>query len=221
MREFFRQCMKDLESLTGIRQLFFLLSDEDDGARKYEILLDGMVAVSSEFDYITEKEKQQIIRRMMVQDQTYDALNARVIYRWLSGAKDAHTLRDRHEQSKPPVYADYVAWCEKEGITPLPEGQYTLQPSSDQVSRYADQLKANLARIGRVTSPQPFEEKGYEKSLLPDYLKDHLFTIEGIDICAQTEEGAREIYMAKVASGEIKPKVTESDLTPLTPIETK
>lgn len=203
MKDFYTQCLKDLFAFTGIEQVRWMLLDLKDGERNFDLCVEGMVQVSKLHDYISEEEQKRIVRRMMVEDKDYTNLNARTVYRWLSNAKDAHTLRDPHDHDTPPDYQKYLGWCHAEGLEPLPEDQYTKQPSDEQVNLYAEKLKASLAQIGRVTSPQPFEEKGYEKSVLPEYLKEHIFTIEGIDICAQTEESARKIYDQAVADGRI------------------
>lgn len=90
MRNFFIQCLKDLESLTGIRQLYFLQSDLEDGERKKNVLIEGMIATSKQFPYISEQIQQKIIRDMMVKDQDYDSLNSRIIYKWLNLNKDLY-----------------------------------------------------------------------------------------------------------------------------------
>lgn len=203
MKDFYTQCLKDLFAFTGIEQVRWMLLDLKDGERNFDLCVEGMVQVSKLHDYISEDEQKRIVRRMMVEDKDYTNLNARTVYRWLSNAKDAHILRDHHDHDTPPTYAEYLAGCEKIGVAPLPEDQYTGPTTDERAKQYAEKLKASLAQIGRVTSPQPFEEKGYEKSVLPEYLKEHIFTIEGIDICAQTEESARKIYDQAVADGRI------------------
>lgn len=90
MKDFFTQCLKDLESLTGIRQLYFLQSDLEDGERKKNVLIDGMVATRNQFDYIPDEAIKKIVREQMVKDQDYDALNSRVLFKWLNMHKDVY-----------------------------------------------------------------------------------------------------------------------------------
>lgn len=194
MKEFFTQCLKDLEEISGIRQLFWLQSDLEDGERRKNVLINGMVAAAATFTYITDQEKQRIIRRMMVEDQTYEALNSRVINKWLSGAKDAHVLRAHSEPDPAPAYTEYLKICEENGMAPLPEDQYDKPLTHERMATVVTHLQTSLAKIGRVTSPQPFEEKGLPKSVLPEYLVEHTFVIEGIEIVADNEENARTIY---------------------------
>jgi len=100
MKEFFIQCMKDLEPLTGIRQLFFMQSDIEDGQRKFDVLIKGMVSKAAEFDYIPEAVQKAIIKKMMVKDQEYDQLNSRVIDKWLNLHKDQY-FTSKPEELKP------------------------------------------------------------------------------------------------------------------------
>lgn len=91
MKEFLKQCLDDLESLTGIRQLFFLENDPD-GKRKIEVLINGMLLKCKEFSFIPESDQKNIIRSMMVKDQQYDALNSRTLDKWLNGHSAAYTV---------------------------------------------------------------------------------------------------------------------------------
>lgn len=101
MKDFFILCLKDLESISGLRQLFFLQSDLEDGERKKDVLIAGMVATCKNFDYIPEKAQQKIIREMMVKDQDYDSLNSRVIYKWLNMHKDVYFTQSHAPEITP------------------------------------------------------------------------------------------------------------------------
>lgn len=101
MKEFFTQCLKDLEPLTGIRQLFFLESDLDDGKRKKDVLIDGMVAVCAQFPYIPEQAQQKWIRKMMVEDQNYEALSPRTILKWLTLLSNSYRTQGQSQDSRP------------------------------------------------------------------------------------------------------------------------
>lgn len=103
MKDFFKQCLKDLEPLTGIRQLFFLQSDLEDGERKKDVLIDGMITTSAMFPYIPEETQKKIIREMMVKDQDYDSLNSRVIHKWLNQNKEFYYLEANKAAEAPRV----------------------------------------------------------------------------------------------------------------------
>jgi hypothetical protein len=100
MKEFFKQCLEDLESLTGIRQLYFLQVDPD-GKRKIEVLISGMITTSKQFPYISETDQQRIIREQMVKDQDYDSLNSRTVYKWLNMNKDFYFM-DANSATEAP-----------------------------------------------------------------------------------------------------------------------
>jgi hypothetical protein len=97
MEKFLTQCLNNLESLTGIRQLYFLEQDLD-GARKISVLIKGMLIVCGQFDYIPEKDQQKIVSDMMVKDQDYDAMNSRTLYKWFNLHKDFYWTKANSEQ---------------------------------------------------------------------------------------------------------------------------
>lgn len=100
MEEFLTECLKNLEPLTGIRQLYFLEQDPD-GERKIGVLIKGMLLTCEEFSYIPEKDQQKIISDMMRKDQNYDALNSRTVNKWFSLFKDFYWTRANSEHKEP------------------------------------------------------------------------------------------------------------------------
>lgn len=102
MKEFIKQCLEDLESLTGIRQLYFMQVDPD-GKRKIEILIQGILVTCKQFDYISEDKQKNIIREMMVKDQDYDSLNSRVVFKWLNMNKDLYFMDANKSTEMPRV----------------------------------------------------------------------------------------------------------------------
>jgi len=111
MNDFLIQCLNDLESLTGLRQMYFLQSDQD-GKRKIEVLIKGMVATCKEFDYIPEAAQKSIIASQMRQDQEYEALNSRIIWKWLNAFK-APYLNPKELQDKEVVFEDITPETQK------------------------------------------------------------------------------------------------------------
>jgi len=105
MKDFLIQCLKDLESLTGLRQLYYLQSDLEDGERKKNVLIEGMLVVCREFSYIPEAAQRAIISSQMIQDQDYDALNSRIIWKWLNAFKGPY-LNPKELQDKPVVFEE-------------------------------------------------------------------------------------------------------------------
>jgi hypothetical protein len=97
MKEFFEQCLRDLEPLTGKRQVYYWQTETEPdatgkpkGARKFEVCVMGMVTQSKFFSYIPETDQKRIISEMMVKDQEYEALNSSVVFKWLSMYKDKY-----------------------------------------------------------------------------------------------------------------------------------
>lgn len=126
MKDFYLQCLEELESLTGIRQLFFLQSDPD-GKKKIEVCIAGMVETSKRFPYIPDDEQQKIIREAMVTDQDYEALNSRIIYKWLNLHKDTYWGKSQKAQ------------ITEQELTPAPK---------EVADKYAEQWKEALQKIG-------------------------------------------------------------------------
>jgi len=107
MKEFFLQCLKDLEPLTGKRQLAFWETeagtDLAEAQRKINVCIEGMVNISKQFNYIPEESQQKIIRRMMLEDQQYESLNARTIHKWLDLHKDKFPVNRISEDEMTPA----------------------------------------------------------------------------------------------------------------------
>ena len=179
MREFFLQCLKDLEPLTGIRQLFFLQSDLEDGERKKNVLIEGMIQTSLKFDYIPEEAQQKFIKRMMVEDQAYDSLNSRTIYKWLSMAATAYRTHSQFTE---------------EDLTPRDENGNPTEAAPPEVAdKYIQEFMANLAKIGN-----PLADKAEEilKNVKRKETGRSKFVIDGIEIWAMTQEEAQKAYDA-------------------------
>ena len=97
MKEFLKQCFRDLEALTGIRQLYFFEVDPE-GERKLDICIQGILKVCEMYPYIPEEAQKKIIREQMVKDQDYEALNSRTVWKWFDKAKDIYWNRKEERQ---------------------------------------------------------------------------------------------------------------------------
>jgi hypothetical protein len=133
MKDFFKQCLEDLESLTGIRQLYFMQIDPD-GPRKISVLIAGMLETSKQFSYISEADQQRIIREQMAKDQDYDSLNSRTIYKWLNMNKDFYFM-DANSVPEAPRVA--LSDEEKERIDQL-ANQFKMSLMGDFKPQYKD-----------------------------------------------------------------------------------
>jgi hypothetical protein len=108
MKQFFEQCLRDLEALTGKRQVYYWQTETDTdstgkakGARKFEVCVQGMVIQSQNFPYIPEEDQKRIITEMIVKDQDYEALNSSVIYKWLAMYKDKYFMAANAPEPEP------------------------------------------------------------------------------------------------------------------------
>ena len=180
MRDFFKQCLEDLEALTGNRQMYFFATDPD-GNRKLTVCLDGMVLAAKDYPYIPEESQKKIIREQMVKDQNYEALNSRTVHKWLTQAANAYRthshfteddLTPRDEEGKPttpapPEVADkyYQQWLSS--LAKIGTGLPTIE-----------QITADLKEVKRV-------ETGRQK-----------FVIEGVEIWAMNEKEAQKAFNA-------------------------
>jgi hypothetical protein len=97
MKAFFKQCLDELEQINGCRQLFYIQSDPD-GKKKIEVLLAGMIEASNQFPYIPQEAQEGIIKKMMRQDQDYQELNSRTIWKWLDLHKGKYQLEPNKEE---------------------------------------------------------------------------------------------------------------------------
>jgi hypothetical protein len=147
MRDFFKQCLEDMEALTGNRQMYFMTTDVD-GPRKLKVCLDGMVLASADYPYIPEEAQQKIIREQMVKDQTYDALNSRMIHKWLGQASGKYFRESIH-----------AAHLSDEEMKPAEE---LTEPTKKLIQEYM----ATLAGVGKQTprlTPEQIKAEGQER----------------------------------------------------------
>lgn len=191
MREFFKQCLEELEDVSGIRQLYWLRQScetKEDFDKRKSVLIESMVLASQRFPYINQEEQKKIIRRMMIEDQQYDALNSRTIHKWLDLHKDKFPFitESEMEQSHAPEAPPEVA------------------------AKYIEKLKAIIESTGRqvpTMTQEEIQKEGHERIKDPMIakLKDELsapftprqkFVIEGIEIIAVSQEEAQKAFDA-------------------------
>ncbi len=170
MKDFFRECLEQLEDRTGLRQLFFLKSQcetQGDFDKRKNVLLESMVVVSKRFNYIPDEAQKKYISRMIVEDQQYDSLNSRTIWKWLDLHKDKH-------MTAPKISEDE--------LTPAPP---------EVAEKYIAEFYANLAKIGN-----PLAGKAEEilKGVKRKETGRSKFVIDGIEIWAMSQEEAQKAY---------------------------
>jgi len=108
MKEFLRTCLEELELKTGIRQVYWLnqqCETQEQFDKKKNILLDSMVLVCKEFEYIPEDAQKSIVSNQIIKDQDYDALNARTLWKWFKLFSGPY-MNPPEVQKKEIVYPD-------------------------------------------------------------------------------------------------------------------
>jgi hypothetical protein len=101
MKQFFKKCLEELELRAGIRQMHWLrqeCADQADFDKKVELLIGSMVRVTDKFDYIPEEMQKKYILLELEQDQNYDGLNSRVIWKWLDRHKSSHMTHSQFSE---------------------------------------------------------------------------------------------------------------------------
>jgi len=215
MKEFIIQCLDDLESLTGIRQTYYLTTGTD-GKRKATVLIQGILEVCKQFSYISEADQQKIIREQMVKDQNYDALNSRTVWKWFNGVKDKYwelAHKPKFENAIPlepltpeteKLIRDWQAsllglnsfhsnmdnfHAEMDKIQSEDEQRLAGIPVKSKSSKYVPDENLVLINQRRMKAAR---DRGLDKLDLRD-LKQ--FTVEGMVIHCRNLEEAQEMYL--------------------------
>jgi len=219
MKQFFEQCLRDLEALTGKRQVYYWQTETDTdssgkakGARKFEVCVQGMVIQSQNFPYIPEEDQKRIITEMIVKDQDYEALNSSVIYKWLSMYKDKYFMAANAPEPEPmhqhtPEELERIDKLAQEYLAQLAG---SFQPSFKGIEKDMEAIKredearvenkAASARRKQNDEVYYIQEKrkaaakarGLDKLQLNEF---KVFEIEKQKIAARTLEEAQEIYI--------------------------
>ena len=142
MKEFFKSELQTLKAKTGLNQ-YETVSNMPDAAKQIGILLDSMVLVCNEFPYIPDSDKQKIIKKMIIQDQEFTALNSRAVWKWLNMHKDAYWAKEQEiehlEQPAGPL---------------SPETEKLIKDFQDNLARQMEAEKRN-----RITSGKRLREE--------------------------------------------------------------
>jgi len=181
MRDFFIQCLKDLESLTGLRQLFFLQSDLEDGERKKNVLIAGMILACKDYPFIPEEAQKKIIRDQMVKDQNYEALNSRTIHKWLTAAANAYRTHSQFTE---------------DDLMPRDQNGKATEPAPPEVAdKYYREWMASLAKVGDGM-PTIGEIEDNLKQVKRVETGRQKFVIEDVEIWAMSQEEAQKAFDA-------------------------
>lgn len=219
MKQFFKQCLDDLEALTGLRQLYFMEIDLENGKRRIDTCLEGMILAARDYPYIPEEAQKKIIREQMVKDQTYEALNSRIVHKWLTASSSKYFRESGHipegksgEAAAPPEVADkYAAQLL---ATLAGTGKHVPQLTPEQAAIEGKERRDPYLRGPRASGYKPDPKRVEQFDRLAKAIKarglhavNHgdlkQYTVDKQVIVARNEEEAQEIYL-EVYSEEIQ-----------------
>lgn len=190
MKDFFENCLRDLEALTGKRQVYYWQTETDTdstgkakGMRKFEVCVNGMVIQSGNFSYIPEADQKRIITEMMVKDQDYEALNSSVIYKWLAMYKDKYFMAANAPDAEPmhqhtPEELERIDKLAKEYLAQLAGA---FQPSFKGIEKDMESIKReDKARVEMKGSGYlPSSEKVVMNELRRRWMLDNFDAMTG------------------------------------------
>lgn len=173
MRQFFFELLKKLDKLTGIRQ-FEKLQAMPEAAKETGELLDILCRVCSQFPFIPDKAKQDIILAAVVADQEFIGLNAKIVFKWLQAQRDRFIGTGNQfvevQPEAPPLTGEARDKRIEEVINAIQKCETNFGKSSnDQLRDYFNKLyKPN----GTEQRPKPTsEEEVYARMMHVEYLK--------------------------------------------------
>lgn len=209
MNDFLIQCLEDLESLTGIRQYYFLTTDPD-GGRKTTVLIRGILEVCKQFPYISEADQKKIISEQMVKDQNYDSLNSRTVWKWLNGAKDVYWAKTQEKvQEVKPL--EHLSEETQKLIRDWQASLLGLNATQGDISKEMDNIRAEdesrlqgkeIRKGSNLSKFQTTKEVAEIKELHRLWIKDNYHTVTGKPL--ETWKPEAEWIEEKLASGEIR-----------------
>ncbi len=210
MREFFLDILKDLKDIYGCNQIHWLMQEcatQEEFNKKKNFIIDSLVTVSKRFDYIPDEVQQKYIRKMLIEDQNYESLNTRVVWKWLDMHKvnhitHSHFDEDALTQYEPasPERADYWAEEWKKQLAMI--GQPVPKVTTEEIERKDPILKGLVsAPKPPVVERDPREEKirQYVLANVPKWIMSppkHFYDIEGVQVPGDDIDEARSIYLS-------------------------
>lgn len=202
MYHFFTDLIDKLPILTGVDMLSFLQEDE------LHLLKNQMVAAGNQdpFHHITDEVKQRIIMENIYTDGAFSkppygskpGLNRRIVTKWYQRHWDVHgtsiTRKSEENPSPEEAYQRYVAWATKEGLPVKSREEAMRIPEAEEVEKYVQQFGKQLQTVGDTKRQHPLKER-YGPSAAVQYASTkQKFIIEGIEILADSEAQAMEIF---------------------------
>lgn len=141
MRDFFKAELKRLHLTTGLQQ-YFKMSEAE-----LKELLDLLCSECAKFPLIPDDDKKKYIQEFMTSDPEFIGFNKRTIWRWFNLVNKKYIIgQSQHTETETvvPPYAEYLTFCEQEGIVPASEEEYDKPVTTEQIGSYLSKMKLGL-----------------------------------------------------------------------------
>lgn len=182
MRAFFKDILLNLYIYCGNRQADKMTVEEVD------TLLTALERMSKIYSYIPEEKQKEIILTCLVSDREYQNINVRTVSKWLEQNGKVFFQQECHvptEQTAQPLTGEErERWLKK--------WEKALGETVDQFAERT--IKGNGAKMREQLDEAgvKFDEEKHKEKYLSHPVKS--FVIEGLEIFAESEEQAKEIY---------------------------
>lgn len=186
MKEFFKDCIKKLDTIAGIKKYTYLQINagknteaEIEANKEMDLWISSLVRVSEKFDYIPEDAQKKYILRMMEEDQQYQDFNSRTVWKWLDLHKDKHITHSQFTE---------------EALTQGTPFDQLPQETKDLVNNFLDQLNDRKVKM----TPQEIFDQGQERparaetsyiSTTQEDIKIHELKIQYANECTNISTG--------------------------------
>lgn len=206
LTKFFNDELEGLELKTGSNQFTRIMALKD-AVQEVTKLVDMLVEVCMQppLDKIPAEAKMRVIQDQMMRDEHFvsppfgqlSGFNQRIVYKWLNNHYQQHERKiEQNATDRPLDYEGYLKLCAQHGMVPMPMEEFGKPMTDERRKHWAEQFYKQLIAIQDPEKvPHNLFRQRYGQSVLPGYLANkQKFVIEGIEIYADTEEQAREMF---------------------------
>lgn len=206
LTQFFNTELESLELKTGSNQFARIMALRD-AAQELARLVAMLVEICTQapFDKMPVEAKIRIIQDQMMRDEHFVAppfgqlsgFNQRIVYKWLNNHYQQHEHKiEQNAIDRVLDYTGYLKLCEHHGMSPMPEEEFGKPMTDERRKHWAEQFYKQIASIQDPEKvPHNTFRQRYGQSVLPGYLATkQKFIVEGIEIYADSEEQAQQMY---------------------------
>ena len=170
MRAYFKQLLKNLDKLTGIRQ-YEKLCQTPKPKEEIKLLLDILCRVTDQFQYIPDDQKKHIIDDAVISDQEFIGLNAKFIAKSLNAKKEFYLGKEDDVVIHPDALTGEARQARIREYLAAINGMAMVTDSTNfKEDRYAH-IKSIQPSDGQAYKPN--EKTSYEIQRHMEYVKDN------------------------------------------------